>query len=82
MDIDQKVQMILRQTTYTEEEIRNKLTEYNNDEVMVIKDYLGVPLNVQNVQKPIKSVNQEIYKQIRTRLDSNMREYEERKLQE
>jgi hypothetical protein len=36
---------------------------------------LGV---VEKKVEPVKSVNQEIYKQLRHRLDSNMRNYQER----
>ena len=37
------------------------------------------------IEKPIKSLNQEIYKQIRTQLDTSMKEYnalQEKKLEE
>jgi len=75
-DIQEKVQMILRQTDYTEEEAKNKLKEFNYDHIQVVKSYLGIP---EKKPLPIKTVNQEIYKQIRYRLDSNMREYNLRK---
>jgi len=71
------IHIILRQTNYSEEEAREKLFEHNNDYVAVIKAYLGVK---QNTSKPeIKSVNQEIYKQMRVKLDSVMRDYTVRK---
>jgi hypothetical protein len=75
-DIQEKVQMILRQTDYTEEEAKNKLKEFNYEPIQVIKSYLGI---TEKKTPPIKTVNQEIYKQIRYRLDSNMREYNLRK---
>jgi len=75
-DIQEKVQMILRQTDYTEEEAKNKLKEFNYEPIQVIKSYLGI---TEKKAPPIKTVNQEIYKQIRYRLDSNMREYNLRK---
>ncbi len=69
--------IILRQTNYSKEEAREKLVEYNNDYIAVIKAYLGVK---QEVSKPdITSVNQEIYKQLRFKLDSAMRDYTLRK---
>jgi hypothetical protein len=71
-----KIQMILRQTDYTEAEASTKLEQFNNDEIMVIKDFLGIE---QKKEKPLQSVNQEIYKQIRFKLDSCMRDYESRK---
>ena len=75
-EIQEKVAMILRQTDYTEEEAKNKLKEFNYDHIQVVKSYLGIP---EKKTLPIKTVNQEIYKQIRYRLDSNMREYNLRK---
>ena len=45
------------------------------DELKVIRCYFGIP---EKINKPIKTLNQEIYKQIRYRLDSNMRDYHER----
>ena len=43
---------------------KTKLEQFNNDPIKVIKDYLGI------VEKPhkIESLNQEIYKQFRTKL--------------
>jgi hypothetical protein len=75
-EIQEKVAMILRQTDYSEEDAKNKLKEHNYDHIQVIKSYLGI---TEKKEPPIKTVNQEIYKQIRYRLDSNMREYNLRK---
>jgi len=75
-DIQEKVEMILRQTDYTEEEAKIKLKEFNYDHIQVVKSYLGI---TEKKAPPIKTVNQEIYKQIRHRLDSNMRDYNLRK---
>jgi hypothetical protein len=71
-----KIQIILRQTDYSEAKASEKLDEFNNDEIMVIKDFLGIE---QKKDKPIQSLNQEIYKQIRLRLDSCRRDFESRK---
>jgi hypothetical protein len=73
--IEEKVQKVIRQTDYTEETAREKLKLFNYDEILVIKSYLGIS---DKKVEPIKSVNQEIYKQLRYRLDSNMRNYQER----
>jgi hypothetical protein len=73
--IEDKVQKILRQTDYTEEEAREKLKQYNFDEIVIIKAYLGID---KKTNTPITSINQEIFKQIRYRLDSNMRDYHKR----
>ena len=69
------IQIIIRQTDYTEEIAREKLLENKYDTILVIKKYMGF-----DDKKPdtIKSVNQEIYKQLRHRLDGNMRNYQER----
>jgi hypothetical protein len=75
-EIQEKVEMILRQTDYSVEEAKNKLKEFNYDHIKVVKSYLGI---TEKKEPPIKTVNQEIYKQIRYRLDSNMREYNLRK---
>jgi len=42
----------------------------------VIRNYLGL---TEKKALPVKSVNQEIYKQLRSRLDDNMRDYNARK---
>jgi hypothetical protein len=73
--IDENVQIIMRQTDYTEEVAKEKLKEFNYDYLAVIRNYFGI--NEKKTQ-PIKSVNQEIYKQLRYKLDSNMRNYQER----
>ena len=73
--IDENIQIVMRQTDYTEEVAKEKLKEFNYDHIAVIKSYLGV---TDKKAQPVKSVNQEIYKQLRHRLDSNMRNYQER----
>ena len=73
--IDENVQIILRQTDYTEEIAKEKLKEFNYDHMAVIRSYFGIP---EKKPQTVKSVNQEIYKQLRHRLDGNMRNYQER----
>ena len=77
IEINDKVQIILRQTDYTEEIATNKLREHDYDHLKVIRAYLGVTEKKAPTQ--VKSTNQEIYKQLRYRLDDNMREYNSRK---
>lgn len=74
--IDPKIKIILGQTDYTIEVAREKLALFEEDHIMVIKDFFGI---AEKKALPIKSVNQEIYKQLRYRLDANMRDYNERK---
>lgn len=70
------VEMILRQTNYTEDEANQKLKEHNFDKIAVIKDYLGI---TEKKALPINSVNQEIYKQIRNKLNGDMCDFIKRK---
>jgi hypothetical protein len=73
--IEEKVQKILRQTDYTDEVAREKLKEHGYHEIAVIKSYLGIT----EKKAPVaKSVNQEIFRQLRHKLDANMREYHSR----
>jgi lysyl-tRNA synthetase class II len=71
-DINNKVQIILRQTDLSENVAREKLKEANFDHILVIKNFLGI---TEKKALPIKSKNQEIYKQLRYKLDSSMREF-------
>jgi hypothetical protein len=73
--IDEKIQKVMRQTDYSENVAREKLKEYNFDEIATIKAYLGI---TEKKALPVKSVNQEIYKQLRSRLNSNMKDYQVR----
>lgn len=73
-DVDKYVKIVMTQTNYTEEEARQKLQLFNCDYMRVLKDYMGIP----EKEVKAKSLNQEIYKQIRTKLDSSMREYREK----
>jgi len=74
-EIDGKIQKIIRQTDYSYDKSREKLKEYNFDEILVIKAYFGI---TNKNSTPIKSVNQEIYKQLRIKLDTSVREYKVR----
>lgn len=69
---NEKIQIILRQTDYSEEIAREKLKEFNYDHILVIKSFMGI---TEKKAPEIKSVNQEKYRQMRYRLDSSMREY-------
>jgi uncharacterized protein YabN with tetrapyrrole methylase and pyrophosphatase domain len=66
-----QIQKILRQTNYTEIEAYDKLKEHNFDYLAVVKAYFGI-----NDKNPkVKSINQEIYKQLRYKLDGAMSNY-------
>ncbi len=70
-----KIQLILRQTDYTEDKAREKLQQFGYNEIDVIKDYFGI---TEKKAPPIKSVNQAIYKQLRSHLDGAMKDYRDR----
>ena len=74
--LQEKIQIVMRQTDYNEETVKEKLTEFNYDHISVIKSFLGI---VGKKEQPVKNVNQEIYRQIRYKLDANMRDYNKRK---
>jgi hypothetical protein len=74
--LQEKIQIIMRQTDYNEETVKEKLTEFNYDYLAVIKAFLGI---TEKTEQPVKNINQEIYRQIRYKLDANMREYNQRK---
>jgi hypothetical protein len=73
--IQGKIQIIMRQTDYTEEIAREKLKIFDFNEISVIKDFLGI---IEKKSPQVKSINQEIYKQLRNHLDGAMRNYRER----
>ena len=74
-DLNKHLQIVLSQTNYTEEEAIEKLKLFNCDYMKVIRDYMGIPDKKAN---KVKSVNQEIFRQIRTTLDSSMKVYREK----
>ena len=74
-DLNKYVKIVMSQTNYTGEEAIEKLKLFNCDYMRVLKDYMGIS---EKKEERVKSANQEIYKQIRTRLDSTMKEYREK----
>lgn len=66
-EIDEKVHMLMRQTDYDATTAREKLKKHNFDIVSCIKDYMGI--DAKPKEKPI-SLNQRIYKEIRTKMGS------------
>jgi hypothetical protein len=61
-----QIHLIMRQTNYTEEEALNKLIEFNYDVVKTIKSYF----NIVEKKEKVLSVNQEIYKHLRVKLNT------------
>lgn len=75
-ELAENVKKVISQTNYTEEEAINKLQLFNCDYMRVIRDYMGIPEKKE--EKKVKSVNQEIFRQIRKKLDGSMKEYREK----
>jgi len=75
-DLSQHVKKVMSQTNYTEEEAKEKLRIFNCDYMRVIRDYMGIPELKE--ERKVKSVNQEIFRQIRKKLDNSMKEYREK----
>jgi hypothetical protein len=71
-DIIDKIDIILRQTDYSKEVAREKLIKNDLDHIKVIKEYHGI---FEKKEPEIKSLQQEIYKQIRLRMNDSMRIY-------
>ena len=70
---NEHIRFIISQTNYNIQTAQEKLVKHNGNHIDVIKEYMGIPIKIPI--KQIKSINQEIYKQIRTKLDTTMREY-------
>ena len=68
-ELEKKIQLVQRQTNYTEEQAREKLALNDYDEMKCIREYLGVPSKKATITKPA-SLNQQIYKEIRHKLGS------------
>ena len=65
--------VVMRQTEYTEEQAMNKLHEFKFDVMAVVRDYMGI--STKKIEGPIKSVNQQIYGEIRNMMDNAASNY-------
>lgn len=74
--LEKNIKIVMNQTTYSYDESKQFLLSFNNDYMKVIREYLGVK---EQKPKTITSVNQEIYKQMRVKLDGCMRDFNVRK---
>jgi|LauGreDrversion4_1035100.scaffolds.fasta_scaffold337120_1 hypothetical protein len=68
LDNSDLIDIILRQTQYNENEAKLKLQEYKNNVELVIRDFYG--LNQTKKDEPLRTYNQEIYRQIRKKLQN------------
>jgi len=71
-NLNELIQKVMRQTTLKEDEIKLQLLKNNYDYMKVIKNHFCVP---EKEEENIVSINQEIYKQIRHKMDSIIKEY-------
>lgn len=77
---EEHINMIMRQTDYTRETAQQKLQEHKNNLMSVIREYMAPPSNASaSAPGPVKSVNQQIYKEIRGMMDDAARNYENKK---
>lgn len=74
-DIDKYINIVKTQTNYDDYYAIKKLKDFDYDYMKVIREYMGIK---EKKPAPIKSVNQEIYKQIRHNLDTTMKDYREK----
>ena len=65
-NLEKYIPIVCSQTNYKKEEAEEKLEKWNGDYIKVIKDYL----NITNKTPIKKTLNQEIYKEIRTFLNT------------
>ena len=77
-----KINIILVQTNLTKEEASKKLIYFENNHILVIREWLGIPLkshssslssssSLQNNQSSVLNINQQIFRQLRTKMNMN-----------
>lgn len=74
LDLEEKINLVRRQTNYTYEESKSKLIENNYDPIVVVKQYIGVK-DKNILDYKTKSLNQEIYRQLRDKLNTGIKDY-------
>jgi len=68
-EVDSNIQIVMRQTDYTYEEAKKQLYVNNNNITQVIRLYLKPNICTINPGHKQLSINQQIYKEIRTLMD-------------
>ena len=71
------VNLVLRQTDYTEDEARQHLESNDYDYLNVIKNYMNI--SEKPTEPKHKSINQRIYSEIRSFMDTGVEKYERNK---
>jgi hypothetical protein len=62
------IDIVLRQTTLTRDEVIERLNKNENNYIKVIEEFMGITKNITKDKTNI-TVNQKIYKEIRTIMD-------------
>lgn len=78
-DIDRQkllIEMVMRQTQYTYEEAAYQLEKHNNDYIKVIRESMGIN---KTEDKSVKSINQQVYREIRGLMDDAASTYRRKK---
>jgi len=73
------INLVMRQTDYTEEQSKEKLKQWNNNYINVIKEYLNPEFNKKEIKKTNKTLNQQMMGEIRTFMDDVYIKFENRK---
>ena len=71
-----QIDLILRQTDYTREIVLEKLAKHENDTMKVIREFMGI--TTKPMEKKI-SVNQQVFKEIRSMMDDASKTYHQSK---
>lgn len=77
-DIESKIYTISTQTNYNREEILKKIEEHDGDVISIVREYMGIRPKKKEETIKLKHLNQEIYRQMRYKLDATTREYREK----
>ena len=64
-ELEERIQLVMRQTDYNQDVAREKLTACNYDAIKCIKAYMGITEKKAPTQT---SLNQQIYRQLRNQL--------------
>ena len=81
LNIKNLVDVVLRQTDYTEEKAIEKLKEHNNDIIAIVREYMcgSAIKKPQTIDTSNKSTNQQIYGEIRNLMDDAAKTYKAKK---
>ena len=74
---EELVEIVLRQTTFSRDEVIEKLEKNENNYVKVIEEFMGIN---KNKQKNNLTLNQQIYKEIRNVMDNASNNFRNKKV--